>query len=57
MLSAEQAVGPAIKLSGSKPVYAGVNPKTTKTTKTAKTAKTAKTTKTTKGSDGTEFTS
>ncbi|MFG2212564.1 hypothetical protein [Streptomyces sp. NPDC048638] len=42
MLSAEQAVGPAIKLSGSKPVYAGVNPKTTKTAK---------------GSDGTEFTS
>ncbi|MEW9516049.1 hypothetical protein [Streptomyces tubercidicus] len=27
--NAEQAVGPAIKLSGSKTVYAGINPKTT----------------------------
>ncbi|MFB6437175.1 hypothetical protein ACFCVY_10370 [Streptomyces sp. NPDC056411] len=27
---AEQSVGPAIKLSGSKTVYAGINPKTTK---------------------------
>ncbi|MET7801392.1 DUF4232 domain-containing protein [Streptomyces decoyicus] len=28
--SAEQAVGPAITLSGSKTAYAGINPKTTK---------------------------